>query len=192
MEVILKSDVDKLGLRGEVVETSPRRLRGANFLLPRGLAEVATPALVKETREARRTAKHATNAQSVDEAARDCGAASRRLSFASTSNAGPTGSPVRLGQPRRTIADPAVGAGEDSASIAASSTWRRSSGSAVTPRRVRDLHGRRRRAEGRPSRPRARSFPPEEELLALEETERAEAEAGRGRRLQPSTRLPKP
>ena len=46
MEVILKSDVDKLGLRGEVVKVARGYAR--NFLLPRGLAEVATPGLVRE------------------------------------------------------------------------------------------------------------------------------------------------
>ncbi|MDX6474573.1 MAG: large subunit ribosomal protein [Gaiellaceae bacterium] len=65
MEVVLKSDVDKLGLRGEVVNVTRGYAR--NFLLPRGLAEVATPALVKELekRDAQR-ARH--EAKSVDEA----------------------------------------------------------------------------------------------------------------------------
>ncbi len=65
MEVILKSDVDHLGLRGEVVNVARGYAR--NFLLPRGLAEVATPALVKELekRDAQR-ARHA--AKTSDEA----------------------------------------------------------------------------------------------------------------------------
>lgn len=46
MELILKQDVDSLGLRGEVVNVARGYAR--NFLLPRGLAEVATPALVRE------------------------------------------------------------------------------------------------------------------------------------------------
>jgi len=65
MEVVLKQDVDKLGLRGEVVNVARGYAR--NFLLPRGLAEVATPGLVKELekREAQR-ARH--EAKTVDEA----------------------------------------------------------------------------------------------------------------------------
>ena len=46
MELFLKQDVDSLGLRGEVVNVARGYAR--NFLLPRGLAEVATPALVRE------------------------------------------------------------------------------------------------------------------------------------------------
>ena len=40
MEVILLSDVDKVGLRGEVVNVARGYAR--NFLLPRKLAEAAT------------------------------------------------------------------------------------------------------------------------------------------------------
>ena len=46
MEVILLSDVEKVGLRGEVVDVAPGYAR--NFLLPRRLAEAATPARVAE------------------------------------------------------------------------------------------------------------------------------------------------
>ena len=65
MEVVLKEDVDHLGLRGEVVNVARGYAR--NFLLPRGLAEVATKRLVQELerRDAQR-AKH--EAKSVDEA----------------------------------------------------------------------------------------------------------------------------
>ena len=57
MEVILFSDVEKVGLRGEVVNVARGYAR--NFLVPRGLAEAATPARVAELqrREARR-ARH--------------------------------------------------------------------------------------------------------------------------------------
>jgi large subunit ribosomal protein L9 len=48
MEVILLSDVDKVGLRGEVVNVANGYAR--NFLLPRRLAERATPAKVAEIR----------------------------------------------------------------------------------------------------------------------------------------------
>jgi large subunit ribosomal protein L9 len=46
MDVILLNDVEKLGLRGDVVSVARGYAR--NFLLPRGLAEVATPAKVAE------------------------------------------------------------------------------------------------------------------------------------------------
>jgi large subunit ribosomal protein L9 len=48
VEVILLSDVDKVGLRGEVVSVANGYAR--NFLLPRRLAERATPAKVAELR----------------------------------------------------------------------------------------------------------------------------------------------
>jgi large subunit ribosomal protein L9 len=49
MEVILRQDVEKVGLRGEVVDVAPGYAR--NFLLPRKLAEAATPARVAELRK---------------------------------------------------------------------------------------------------------------------------------------------
>ena len=49
MEVILLSDVEKVGLRGEVVDVARGYAR--NFLLPRRLAEAATPARVAELRK---------------------------------------------------------------------------------------------------------------------------------------------
>jgi len=48
MQVILLKDVEKLGLRGEVVDVARGYAR--NFLLPRSLAESATPARVAELR----------------------------------------------------------------------------------------------------------------------------------------------
>jgi len=65
MEVILLQDVEKVGLRGEVVDVARGFAR--NYLLPRGLAEPATPGLVRELekRDAQR-ARH--EAQSVEEA----------------------------------------------------------------------------------------------------------------------------
>src|SRR5437762_1543575 len=64
MEVLLRQDVEKVGLRGEVVNVARGYAR--NFLLPRGLAEVATPAVQREAvkRDALR-ARH--EAKSVDE-----------------------------------------------------------------------------------------------------------------------------
>jgi len=46
MQVILKQDVEKIGQRGDVVEVSRGYVR--NFLVPRGLAEVATPSRLEE------------------------------------------------------------------------------------------------------------------------------------------------
>jgi large subunit ribosomal protein L9 len=46
MKVILRQDVEKVGLRGEVVDVARGFAR--NFLLPRRLAEAATPARVAE------------------------------------------------------------------------------------------------------------------------------------------------
>ncbi len=65
MEVILRQDVEKVGLRGEVVDVAPGFAR--NYLLPRKLAETATPAKVAELRklEAKR-ARH--EAQSFEQA----------------------------------------------------------------------------------------------------------------------------
>ena len=65
MEVILLSDVEKVGLRGEVVDVARGYAR--NFLLPRRLAEVATPAKVAEVRKREQLrARH--EAKSVDQA----------------------------------------------------------------------------------------------------------------------------
>jgi large subunit ribosomal protein L9 len=49
VEVILRQDVEKVGLRGEVVDVAPGFAR--NYLLPRKLAETATPAKVAELRK---------------------------------------------------------------------------------------------------------------------------------------------
>src|ERR671925_1526094 len=70
MEVILRHDVDKVGLRGEVVNVARGYAR--NFLLPRGLADEATPARVAEVRKveerrARHEAKTFEDAQAVAE-----------------------------------------------------------------------------------------------------------------------------
>ena len=70
MEVILLNDVEALGLRGEVVNVARGYAR--NFLLPRGLADAATPARVAEVRKveerrAHHEAKTFEDAQSVSE-----------------------------------------------------------------------------------------------------------------------------
>jgi large subunit ribosomal protein L9 len=65
MDVILREDVEKVGLRGEVVDVARGFAR--NYLLPRRLAEAATPARVAELQklEAKR-ARH--EAQSFEQA----------------------------------------------------------------------------------------------------------------------------
>ncbi|HZQ16027.1 MAG TPA: 50S ribosomal protein L9 [Gaiellaceae bacterium] len=87
MDVVLTQDVEKLGLRGEVVHVARGYAR--NFLLPRGLAEPATPGLLRELekREARR-ARH--EARSVEEA-RAIAARLEKLELRFDVTAGPTG-----------------------------------------------------------------------------------------------------
>jgi large subunit ribosomal protein L9 len=88
MDVVLKQDIDKLGLRGEVVNVARGYAR--NFLLPRGLAEVATPGLVKELeKRAAQQARH--EAKTVDEA-RGIATRLEALELRFDVNAGPTGS----------------------------------------------------------------------------------------------------
>jgi len=48
MQVILKKNVEKIGRRGEIVDVSRGYVR--NFLVPRGLAEMATPGKLEEVR----------------------------------------------------------------------------------------------------------------------------------------------
>jgi large subunit ribosomal protein L9 len=66
MDVILLNDVEKLGLRGEVVHVADGYAR--NFLLPRRLAEKATPAKVAELekREAQRARHEAASAEQAE------------------------------------------------------------------------------------------------------------------------------
>ena len=88
MEVILLRDVEKVGLRGDVVSVARGYAR--NFLLPRGLAEQATKARVAELekRDAQR-ARH--EAKTADEASSIAGTlAKTELRF--EVKAGPTGS----------------------------------------------------------------------------------------------------
>ena len=65
MKVVLREDVEKVGLRGDVVEVARGYAR--NFLLPRKLAEPATPSRVKELEKiAAHRARH--EAQSFEQA----------------------------------------------------------------------------------------------------------------------------
>jgi large subunit ribosomal protein L9 len=52
MELLLKEDVDNLGVRGDLVKVRPGY--GRNYLLPRGLAIQATPGNVKQIELQRR------------------------------------------------------------------------------------------------------------------------------------------
>ena len=70
MQIILLTDVEKLGLRGDVVDVARGYAR--NYLLPRRLAETATPARVAEMRRvdeqrARHEARTSEQAQDIAE-----------------------------------------------------------------------------------------------------------------------------
>ncbi len=69
MEIILLQDVEKLGLRGDVVDV--KRGYARNYLLPRRMAEVATPGRVAELRrvEAQRARHEARSAEQATEIA---------------------------------------------------------------------------------------------------------------------------
>ena len=66
MDVILLKDVEKIGLRGDVVSVARGYAR--NFLFPRQLAEPATPGKVEEIqkRDARRTLQEARSAEQAE------------------------------------------------------------------------------------------------------------------------------
>jgi large subunit ribosomal protein L9 len=88
MQVILLSDVEKLGLRGDVVDVARGYAR--NFLLPRKLAENATPARVAEIQrvDAERAKHEARTADQAQEIAELLGKTVLRFEV----KAGPTGS----------------------------------------------------------------------------------------------------
>jgi large subunit ribosomal protein L9 len=88
MEIILLQDVEKLGLRGDVVDVARGYAR--NYLLPRRLAETATPAKVAELRrvETERAKHEARTAEQAHEIAELLGKTVLRFEV----KAGPTGS----------------------------------------------------------------------------------------------------
>jgi large subunit ribosomal protein L9 len=88
MEVILLKDVEKIGLRGEVVSVARGYAR--NFLFPRSLAEEATAARVAELqkRESQRARHEAKTAEEAQALAAKLGTAELRFDV----KAGPTGS----------------------------------------------------------------------------------------------------
>jgi large subunit ribosomal protein L9 len=87
MDVILLKDVDKVGLRGEVVNVSRGFMR--NYLQPRGLAEPATPARVAEVEK--REAESARHEARSFEQAQDIAETLRKTVLRFEVNAGPQG-----------------------------------------------------------------------------------------------------
>src|SRR5437763_504720 len=84
MNVILLKDVDKVGLRGDVVSVTRGYAR--NFLLPRKLAEEATDARVAELRKresqrARHEASTAEQAEAIAKTLRGPGGRRGRVRF---------------------------------------------------------------------------------------------------------------
>jgi large subunit ribosomal protein L9 len=87
MDVILLKDVDKVGLRGEVVSVARGYMR--NYLAPRRLAQEATPARVAELekRESQRTRHEAASFEQAQEIADKLSKTELRFDV----NAGPQG-----------------------------------------------------------------------------------------------------
>jgi large subunit ribosomal protein L9 len=88
MDVILLTDVDKLGTRGEVVGVARGYAR--NYLLPRRMAEVATPAKLAELE--RREAQRSRHEAATGDQAREIADRLEALELRFDVNAGPTGS----------------------------------------------------------------------------------------------------
>jgi len=88
MQIILLTDVEKLGLRGDVVDVARGYAR--NYLLPRRMAETATPARVAELRrvDGQRAKHEARSAEQASEIAEVLGKTVLRFEV----KAGPTGS----------------------------------------------------------------------------------------------------
>ena len=87
MQVVLLSDVEKLGLRGEIVDVARGYAR--NYLLPRRLAEPATPGRIAELerREAQRARQQARTFEQGQQVAELLGKTVLRFEV----RAGPTG-----------------------------------------------------------------------------------------------------
>jgi large subunit ribosomal protein L9 len=88
MQVILLQDVEKVGLRGEVVDVARGYAR--NFLLPRKLAETATPGRVVELQK--RAEQRARQEAGTFEQAREVAGVLERAELRFEVKAGPTGS----------------------------------------------------------------------------------------------------
>src|ERR671919_1904176 len=173
MHVILLQDVEKVGLRGEVVEVARGYAR--NYLLPRRLAEPATPARVAELgrREAQRARHEARTFEHAQEIADLLGKTVLRFEV----KAGPTGALF----------------GSVTSTDIADEIWR--TRKVRVDRRKIELHDPIKRI-GRYSVPievfqdvdvevktlvvpEGGELPPEEELQAMEEAEAAETEAAK-------------
>jgi large subunit ribosomal protein L9 len=87
MEVILLTDVDKVGLRGDVVDVARGYAR--NFLIPRKLAEAATAPRVAELRK--REEQRARHEAKTVEQARDIATTLEQTVLRFDVKAGPTG-----------------------------------------------------------------------------------------------------
>jgi large subunit ribosomal protein L9 len=87
MEVILLKDVEKVGLRGEVVNVARGYAR--NFLLPRNLAELATAGRVKELK--RVDEQRARNEARTSEQAQEIAATLGKTVLTFNVKSGPTG-----------------------------------------------------------------------------------------------------
>jgi large subunit ribosomal protein L9 len=170
MEVILLKDVDKVGLKGDVVNVARGYAR--NFLLPRRLAEEATSARVAELRK--REQQRARHEAQTFEQAREIANVLEQTVLRFDVKAGPTGSLF----------------GSVTATDVVDELWK-----------LRKVRVDRRKVGTEPIRrigrytipvevfqdvtvdvqahvvPEGGELPPEEELAALEEQERAEAEA---------------
>jgi large subunit ribosomal protein L9 len=88
LDVILREDIDKVGLRGEVVNVARGYAR--NYLFPRKLAQEATPALVKELEK--RQAQLARHEAASVEQARDIASTLDQAELRFDVKSGPTGS----------------------------------------------------------------------------------------------------
>ena len=88
MQLILLQDVENVGLRGDVVDVARGYAR--NFLLPRRLAEEATPARLSEL--AKRESHQARHEASTAEQAREVQTVLERAELRFEMKAGPTGS----------------------------------------------------------------------------------------------------
>ena len=88
MDVILLTDVEKVGLRGDVVNVARGYAR--NYLLPRSLAEEATPAKVAELRK--REEQRARHEAQTFEQAREIADVLNETVLRFDVKAGPTGS----------------------------------------------------------------------------------------------------
>jgi large subunit ribosomal protein L9 len=87
MQIILLADVEKVGLRGDVVDVARGYAR--NYLLPRRLAETATPARVAELRK-RESRRALHEARSVEQA-REIASVLSKSVLRFEVKAGPTG-----------------------------------------------------------------------------------------------------